>query len=225
MKELRRIKAEQGEHRIMRKSIRDAADRRKVLVGAAALAAGVLATRGVAADSATPVRDYAVFTEFSPETKPVKAGWNTRVFTDTDIRKGNAIQCDFATGVVTLAPGLYHITGVSMVAYFNPEPPEMTTIRAPASAGYCRLRTFDPNFVPPSGLRGIANDDPSIICVGSPSTANLTPSLIDTYCEVERTTQIILEHQSGSKPDQIYLRVYSENSKWHAFARLTIRRI
>ena len=85
--------------------------------------------------------DYAVFTELSPESKLLKGGWNTRVFTNTDSRKGDAIHCDFATGIVTVAPGIYHIGGMSIVAYTSgDEPPEMTTIRAPASAGYCRLR-------------------------------------------------------------------------------------
>ena len=210
----------------MKKSIRPAADRRALLAGGAALLAGAIATRDAAAQSATPGPEYAVFTEFSPDSKPMKAGFNTRVFTDTDVRKGNAIQCDFATGVITLAPGLYHITGMSMAPYFSTnEPAEMTTIRAPASAGYCRLRTYDPNFVVPAGMRGIENSDPSIICVGSSASANLTPSLIDTYYEPARTTQIILEHQSGSNPSQIYLRVYVENSKWHVMARLSIRRI
>ena len=210
----------------MRKSIRDTADRRKVLAGGAALLVGALATRDAAAQSAAPALDYAVLTELSPESKPIKAGFNTRVFTDTDVRMGSAIQCDFETGVITLAPGLYHITGMSMAPYFSPnEPPEMTTIRAPASAGYCRLRTYDPSFVVPAGMRGIPNEDLSIICVGSPASANLTPSLIDTYFEAGKSTQIILEHQSGSNPSHIYLRVYSENSKWHAMARLSIRRV
>ena len=68
---------------------------------------------------------------------------NRRIFTDTDARKGDGITCDFTTGVVTLAPGSYHVSGMSMVSYAS-VPPEMTTIRAPASAGYCRLRVFDP---------------------------------------------------------------------------------
>jgi hypothetical protein len=29
----------------------------------------------------------------------------------------------------------------------------------------------------------------------------------------------------GHAPDQIYLRVYTEKSKWHAFARIAVRRI
>jgi hypothetical protein len=169
--------------------------------------------------------EYAVFTEFSPDTKPTKPGWNRRVFTDTDARKGTAIQCDFTTGIVTLAPGAYHISGLSMVAYFTSnDPPETIVTRSPASAGYCRLRSFDPDAaVDPANLRELPNSDPRIICIGSPSTANLVPSLFETVFETDKPAQILLEHQSGSKPEQIYLRVFVQNSKWHAFARISIR--
>ncbi len=201
--------------------------RRNALAGGAALLAGALTARNAAAQSSTAAMpEYAIFTEFSPSSKAMQAGWNTRVFTDTDVRKGNSIQCDFATGVITLAPGVYHITGFSIATYFNDaEPPEMTTIRAPASAGYCRLRKFDPIVVVAPGMRGIENDDPSIICIGSPSSANLTPSTVEAYFETDKTAQIILEHQSGSNPDHIYLRVYTQNSKWHAQARICLRRL
>ncbi len=37
------------------------------------------------------MHDYAVFTEFSPASKPMVPGWNRRIFTDTDARKGDAI--------------------------------------------------------------------------------------------------------------------------------------
>jgi hypothetical protein len=40
-----------------------------------------------------------------------------------------------------------------------------------------------------------------------------------------KEVQIILEHQMGHAPDKIYLRVYIEKSKWHAFARIAIRQI
>ena len=90
--------------------------------------------------------EYAVFTEFSPDTKQALPGWNRRVFTDTDVRKGAAIQCDFKSGIVTLAPGAYHVSGLSMVAYFTKDDPSETIVtRSPASAGYCRLRSFDPD--------------------------------------------------------------------------------
>jgi hypothetical protein len=53
----------------------------------------------------------------------------------------------------------------------------------------------------------------------------MTPSLFETYYTTEKDVQIVLEHQMGDAPDKIYLRVYTENSKWHALARLAIRRI
>ena len=74
-------------------------------------------------------------------------------------------------------------------------------------------------------MRDVANDDPSVVCLGSPSTANLTPSLLETYFETNTPAQLILEHQSGSNPDHIYLRVFIQNSKWHAVARIAIRKI
>lgn len=209
-------------------------DRRDLLLGGAALLASASASRSVVAQNTTTrakesmmpaTSQYAVFTEFSPASKLMAPGWNRRVFTDTDIRKGNAIQCDFATGIVTLAPGAYHIAGLSMVAYNSGgEPPETTTIRAPASAGYCRLRTFDPNIaVDSTNLFAIDNGDPIVICIGSPGTANLGPSLFEAFYETDKTARIVLEHQSGTKPEQIYLRVFVQNSKWHAFARISIR--
>src|SRR5262245_16399794 len=164
----------------MTKSMTPRTTRRHLLAGgAAALLTSLGALRHASAQApAASGLDYAVFTELSPESKLLKGGWNTRVFTNTDSRKGNAIQCDFATGIVTVAPGVYHIGGMSIVAYNSGgEPPEMTTIRAPASAGYCRLRTLGEGPIVDSGMRGVGNDDPSVICVGSPCSANLTPSL------------------------------------------------
>ena len=118
--------------------------------------------------------EYAVFTELSPDTKPATPGFNRRVFTDTDINKGSAIQCDFTTGIVTLAPGAYHLSGHSMVAYFTKDdPPETIVTRSPASAGYCRLRSFDPN--PPS-TRRIFVGFPTKIPASSASAARARPT-------------------------------------------------
>lgn len=170
---------------------------------------------------------YAVFSEMSPESKPLKAGWNRRMFTDTEARLGEDIQYDAQTGLITLAPGTYLLTGFSMVAYnTGGEPREMVTIRTPAAGGYSRLRIFDPNtpeVVP--GLRGIENSDPRVICVGSGCSANVTPSLVETIFKTDKPVQILLEHQNGSDPQGIFLRVFTENSKWHVFARLTIRKL
>ena len=212
----------------MTKSMTPRPTRRHLLAGgAAALLTCLGALRHASAQAAAASGlDFAVFTELSPESKLLKAGWNTRIFTNTDARKGNAIQCDFDTGIVTVAPGLYHLSGMSIVAYDNGgEPPEMTTIRSPASAGYCRLRTLGSSAVVDPGMRAVGNDDPSVICLGSPASANLTPSLFETYFETGSPARMILEHQAGSNPEQIYLRVFTQNSKWHAVARIAIRKI
>ena len=216
----------------MTKSMAPRTTRRHFVAGgAAALLTSLGALRHASAQAQAPALvasglDYAVFTELSPESKLLKGGWNTRVFTDTDSRKGNAIQCDFATGVVTVAPGLYHISAMSIVAYNSGgEPPEMTTIRSPASAGYCRLRTLGSSPVVDPGMRDVGNDDPSVISIGSPCSANLTPSLLEAYFETDRPARMILEHQAGSNPQQIYLRVFTQNSKWHVVARIAIRKI
>lgn len=174
-----------------------------------------------------PGPDYAVFTEFSPDTKAMTPGFNIRGFTDCDSQQGNSIRCDFKIGVITLAPGSYHITGFSMATYNSGgEPPEMSTVRAPAAAGYCRLRTYDPKrVVDPSDMRSLPNDDPSVFCIGSGCTANMVPSLFEAYYTTDKDVQIILEHQMGHAPDRIYLRVYTENSKWHVLARIAIRKL
>jgi hypothetical protein len=198
------------------------------LVGRRSLLGGATLLAGTAGANGQPAPDYAVFTEFSPDTKPMKPGWNRRVFTNTDVRKGSSIQCDFATGIVTLAPGTYHLAGMSIVTYHTgTEPPETTTIKAPAaSAGYCRLRTVEPgDQAQVMSLRGIDNGNRRVICVGSTSTANMVPSVFDTLFETAATAQLVLEHQSGDKPDEVYLRVFTEHSKWHALARLSVRRL
>jgi hypothetical protein len=154
-------------------------------------------------------------------------GRNRRIFTDTDSRRGNSIACDFTTGVVSLAPGYYHLSGFSMVGYdSSKEPPEMTATRSPAAAGYCRLRRVTANAAPePLDLRTIDNADPSVLSIGSTSSANLVPSLFETFYDTTAPAQLVLEHQSGSNPQDILLRVFVGNSKWHAFARISIRRL
>ena len=204
-------------------------DRRRVLAGGAALFAGTVAFRKAGAQSAAARGpEHAIFTEFSPELKLLKAGWNTRVFTHTDARRGNGILCDFVTGIITLAPGSYHFTGVSVVAYMSGgEPAEMTTVRAPASAGY----TADCGpLVRMSGVEFRARETsttPTPVSSASEALApaNLTASLFEAYLETDKTVEMVLEHQSGSNPEQIYLRVFTQNSPWHAMARISIRNV
>jgi hypothetical protein len=72
----------------------------------------------------------------------------------------------------------------------------------------------------------IKNEDPRVKCIGSGATANMGPSLFETYLTTTAPeTKMLLEHQAGSNPEQIYLRVYVQNSKWHMQARISIRRL
>ena len=72
----------------------------------------------------------------------------------------------------------------------------------------------------------IKNEDPSVKCIGSGATANMIPSLFETYLTTTAPqTRMLLEHQAGSNPQQVYLRVYIQNSKWHVMARIAIRRV
>ena len=53
----------------------------------------------------------------------------------------------------------------------------------------------------------------------------MTPSLFETFFEAASPANLVLEHQCGSNPEQIYLRMFIQNSKWHAFARIAVRRL
>lgn len=160
---------------------------------------------------------YAVFAEHSPTSKPMQPGMNTRVFNRIESRSEDAaIQLDEETGVITLPPGTYHITGFSTTVYFTgDEPPEMVGSRSMANGGYCRLR--------------LAQDSPEDrdagFVLGSVSTANAVPSLVETYFTTADAAQIVMEHQSGGEPKDVYLQVYSAGSSAHVFARLCIRRL
>jgi hypothetical protein len=63
------------------------------------------------------------------------------------------------------------------------------------------------------------------IAIGTMSTANMTPSTIDTYFQVNEPVRIVLEHQVGNKVDDIYLQGTWMSSSWHVFARISIRRV
>jgi hypothetical protein len=170
----------------------------------------------------SPTHAHAVFAEYSPQTKPMKPGMNTRVFNRTEAMADVGIALEEGTGIITLAPGVYHITGFSAVVYFTgKEPSEMVSTRSPANGGYCRLRKVDPSVSLPDD----ASSNETAIVVGSATTANAVPSLFETYLTVEKETQILVEHQSGHTVTDIHLQVYTENSPWHILARICIRRL
>jgi hypothetical protein len=161
---------------------------------------------------------YAVFAEHSPETKRVQPGMNTRVFNRTEAQSPDkTIQRDEETGVITLPPGTYHIIGFSTTVYSpGGEPPEMVATQAPFSnGGYCRLRREEES----------ATNHDAGFAYGSICTANAVPSLIETYFTTANEARIVMEHQSGSDPKDIYMQVYSNNSSLHVFARISIRRL
>ncbi|MCY1022926.1 hypothetical protein [Pyxidicoccus sp. MSG2] len=174
-------------------------------------------------------RMFAVFAEDSPETKYMPAGgMQPRVFTRVEARSpDNSIQLDLETGFITLPPGTYHITGFSTTAFLYPRdnPEEIAKLdgmvqnKQLANGGYCRLRLA--GGIPEQ----ISNDD--AIAVGSISSANMIPSLIETWFTTNVDAQIVMEHQSG-RTDQtadVVLRANPNDSPWHIFARLSISRV
>lgn len=163
-------------------------------------------------------QSYAVFSEHSPANKPMQPGMNTRIFTNIDAHAGHAIALDRTTGVITLAPGTYHINGFSTTVYYSKDDPdEMISTRNPANGGYCRVW----NMKETTDLRNNAK----AIVVGSASTSNMIPSLFETYFTTQEKAEIIVEHQAGSKVEGVYLRVFTMDSPWHVFARIAIRRM
>jgi len=160
---------------------------------------------------------YAVFAEYSPTIKPAQPGMNTRVFNRIEARSNDAaIQLDEKTGVIRLPPGTYHITGFSTTVYYTgKEAPEMVEPRSPANGGYCRLRLEDE----------LPEDHDAGFVIGSICTANAIPSLVETYFTTAAGVGIVMEHQSGSDPKDVYLQVYSNKSSAHVFARISIRRL
>jgi hypothetical protein len=103
------------------------------------------------------------------------------------------------------------------VTYDDWAAPGRVTMDTQPLAGYSRLRYAEDV--------GCGNE--KAIAIGTMSTANMLPSMIDTYLEVEAgtTARIVLEHQVGNKVDHIYLQGIWESSSWHVFARLSIRRL
>jgi hypothetical protein len=166
-----------------------------------------------------PPTDLAVFAEHSDTRKPILPGWNVRVFNRTEAQQGSGIRRDPASGVISLGPGVYHVTGSSQVTYNDltehPEEPGWNTEPIP-NGGYCRLCYADNH----GGTVG--NQD--AIAVGTISSANMLPSLIETWLDVPRGAEIVLEHQVGDLVKDIYLQDNAVHSTWHVFARVAIAR-
>jgi len=166
----------------------------------------------------------AVYAEHSDSMKPMVldpdvhagvAGWNVRVFNRTEVRIGDTIHLEHGTGVVTLGPGLHHITASSIVTYDDLAGTGHVLTKIDPFAGYCRLRYAD--------MRGCDNED--AIAIGTMSTANMVPSLLETWLDVKDRARVVLEHQVGPDVANLYLEGTWAKSSWHAFARIAIRRL
>lgn len=169
--------------------------------------------------------EIAVYAEHSDSMKPMTidptlpekmSGWNVRVFNRTEVRRGNSIHLEQGTGVVTLGPGLHHITASSLVTYdrLSPIPGRVSTEQWPFG-GYARLRYAD--------KPGCINEE--AIAIGTMTNANMLPSLIDTWLEVKDRARIVLEHQIGADVRNLYLQGTWVESTWHVFARIAIQRM
>jgi hypothetical protein len=169
--------------------------------------------------------DVAVYAEHSDSKKPMtvddslpplQAGWNVRVFNRTEVKRGRNIHLEQGTGVVSLGVGLYHITASSLVTYDDLAAEGRVTTDAEPFAGYSRLRS--------AALPGCTNEE--AIAIGTMSTANMIPSLIDCWLEVkDERMQLVLEHQVGNVVDHIYLQGIWAHSSWHVFARIAIEKV
>ncbi len=159
--------------------------------------------------------EHAVFAEYSLATRQMTLeGANPRVFNTVEVPSRGGISLDPSTGVVTLMPGTYHITAVSIVTPYRDGDTERVTLDPQPWAGYCRLRYRD---------KPARTDKP--IALGTISNANMLPSTIDTYLHVEETVELVLEHQIGPTPQGFYLQVNVGGSADHVFARISIHRL
>jgi hypothetical protein len=160
--------------------------------------------------------EFAVYSEYSDSDKPMQPGANTRVFNTIEVPSGGSIKLDKNTGVITLAPGTYHITASSIVTPYDPavDTDGRVTNQARPFGGYCRLRYSDKP----------ERDDPPI-AIGTISNVNMLVSLIDTYLRVDSEAEIVLDHQVGDIIDGLYLQVAVGGSSWHVFARISILRL
>ncbi len=165
--------------------------------------------------------DFAVYAEHSDSMKKLEPGWNARVFNRIESEEGSNIRADVQnkTGIITLGPGVYHLTGFSSVTYndLDPHPSgDGWPTKQRPNAGYCRLR-YTKDVDCPNELA---------IVIGSISNANMVASMFDTYLDVPHRADLVLEHQAGfSDVAEIYLQDNSAKSSWHVFSRITIRRV
>ena len=173
-----------------------------------------------------PAAEYAVYAEYSLSNKPMVAGWNARVFNKKEVQEGENISLDERTGVVTLKAGLYHITAMSLINYYDVANPTVIPTSVTPPAGYARLRYLEdalsPDVVPTIDVINASNA--KALSVGTGSDANALPSFMDTFVRVKDKANLVVEHQVGNEVKGLYLQVNANGSVWHVNARITIQR-
>lgn len=156
---------------------------------------------------------HAIYAEFAKANVKMADGLNRRIFNTTEAEFGHNIRRD-DKGVVTLLPGVYRITGFSMVTMQITMEPPVVKSNYP---GYCLVYETDQE----------ANARDTHLCVGTPATsAECNPSQFELIVECDRPRQISVGHQAGIKLlEDIYINVYDvagEKSPYHVFARIAI---
>ena len=187
----------------------------------------ILSVAACSREHEAPTADYAVYAEYSLTNKPMEAGWNTRVFNKREVEQGENIRLDDQTGVVTLTPGVYHITAMSLINYYDTTQPTIIPNSLTPPAGYARLRHLDdalPADVIPT-IEVIDASNAKALSVGTGSDANALPSFMETYVTVEDEAKLVVEHQVGDEVDGLYLQSNANGSIWHINARISIRRL
>jgi hypothetical protein len=146
----------------------------------------------------------------------MQPGANLRVLNRVITQMGEAIHLDTETGIVSLKAGTYRISGVSVLTYFDAQVDTdgRVSTQARPNASYATL--LHP---------GEASRDVEPLALGTVSTANMDPSLLDAILTFDKDTQIVLMHQAGLDVEGIYLQVYVDDSDKHVMARLVIHKL
>jgi hypothetical protein len=157
--------------------------------------------------------EHAVFAEYSLSLKKMALGANVRVFNTIEVPSRGGITLDPQTGYITLTPGTYHVTAVSIVTPYTDGDTEQVALLTKPWAGYCRLRRSDQ-----------PGKEQKPFAIGTISNANMLPSTIDTFLELDETTTIAVDHQVGDDHAGLYLQV-DVGGPNHIFARISIHRL
>jgi len=163
---------------------------------------------------------FAIFAEYAREKNVLmKNGLNRRVFNVVEANYGLDIVLE-SDGSVLLGPGVYRISGFSMVTMQAtmgiPVPQNNTNY-----PGYCLAYRIEDEATNPLGKN---------IGIGSPATAlDTVPSTFDFVFVCYHPTSICIGHQSGENlHDEVYLSVYEVDgvpSEYHVFARISVTKL